>query len=138
MTAACPVEGGCLCGSIRFRLSGPPIQSGYCHCRWCQLNSGAPVVAWVEFPLAAFAYTRGTPGVYHASSWGQREFCSSCGSFLIYRERSAPISISINTAALDDPSLFPPAQHIFRAHRIPWFETADHLPRHDGAGPSRV
>lgn len=37
-------EGGCLCGALRYALSGPSIDAGYCHCRFCQRASGAPVV----------------------------------------------------------------------------------------------
>jgi hypothetical protein len=125
-----PIEGGCLCRAVRFRIDAAPVKSGYCHCRYCQLNSGAPVVAYVEVPIAAFAYTAGTPGVFHSSSWGQREFCAGCGSFLVYRDQQAPATVSINTASLDDPAPFAPTHHLFAARRIPWFDTADDLPRH--------
>lgn len=130
-----PVEGGCLCGAVRFRIAAPPIRSGYCHCRFCQLNSGAPVVAWSEIAIDAFAYIKGTAGIYRSSSWGQREFCAACGSFLVYRNQERPETVSINTASLDDPSPFPPTHHVFASRRICWFDTADDLPRHDEFAP---
>lgn len=133
--AVYPLEGGCLCGTVRFRISAPPAKSGYCHCRYCQLNSGAPVVAWIEVAIDAFAYVSGAPGVYRSTSWGQREFCAACGSFLLYRDRQAPHTVSINTASLDDPSPFPPTHHVFASRRIPWFNTADQLPRHAETAP---
>ena len=37
--------GGCLCGTIRYRLMSEPVDPGYCHCRMCQRFSGAPVMA---------------------------------------------------------------------------------------------
>lgn len=132
-TVTYPIGGGCLCRALRFNLGTAPIRSGYCHCRFCQLNSGAPVVAWVEVAIESFAYAAGTPVVYRSSSWGQREFCAACGSYLLYREQHAPTTVSINTASLDDPSLFPPTHHIFASRRIPWFDTADELPRYDEA-----
>jgi hypothetical protein len=131
-----PLAGGCLCGAVRFRIDAPPVRSGYCHCRFCQLNSGAPVVAWIEIPVAAFAYVAGIPGIYQSTSWGQREFCAACGSFLLYRDRHAPTTVSINTASLDDPSRFPPTHHVFASRRIPWFDTADALPRHAESAPA--
>jgi hypothetical protein len=131
-----PIEGGCLCGAIRLRIDAEPINSGYCHCRFCQLNSGAPVVAYVEVPIGAFAYLRGTPGVYRSSSCGQREFCAACGSFLLYRDQRDAKTVSINTASLDDPSPFAPTRHIFASRRIAWFDTADGLPRHAEFAPS--
>ena len=131
-----PVEGGCLCRAVRFRVAAPPMQSGYCHCRFCQLNSGAPVVAWAEVAIGAFAYTGAAPGVFRSSSWAQREFCQACGSFLLYREQEAPKTVSINAASFDDPSLFPPTHHVFASRRIPWFETIDDFPRYDEQPPS--
>jgi len=131
-----PLEGGCLCRALRFRIAAPPIRSGYCHCRFCQLNSGAPVVAWVEVPIGAFSYAGAAPGVFRSSSWGQREFCPACGSFVLYREQQAPKTVSINTASLDDPSSFPPTHHIYASRRVAWFDTADDLPRYDEAGPT--
>lgn len=130
-----PVEGGCLCGAIRFRITAAPIKSGYCHCRFCQLNSGAPVVAWIEVAIDSFACVKGTPGLYRSSAWGRREFCAACGSFLIYRNQEAPDTVSVNTASLDDPSPFPPTHHVFASRRIRWFDTADGLPRHDEFAP---
>lgn len=50
-------DGGCLCGKLRFRVTAAPLDAGYCHCRMCQRNSGAPVVAWVTFPAASWFYT---------------------------------------------------------------------------------
>lgn len=131
-----PVDGGCLCGAVRFRVSATPVRSGYCHCRFCQLNSGAPVVAWLEVPIDGFAYLAGTPGVYRSSPWGQREFCASCGSFLVYRNQDRPNTVSVNTASLADPARFPPTHHVFASRRICWFDTADDLPRYDEFAPS--
>ena len=50
-------EGGCLCGRIRYRASGPPHRPHYCHCRMCQRGVGAPLTAWVNFPLEGSVLT---------------------------------------------------------------------------------
>ena len=42
-----PLEGGCLCGGVRYRISAEPHHASYCHCRMCQRSAGAPVVAWL-------------------------------------------------------------------------------------------
>jgi hypothetical protein len=123
-------QGGCLCGAVRFSVTRPALESGYCHCRMCQLNSGAPVVAWAFFPVDAFAWIAGEAAVYHSSATGRRSFCAACGSYLVFFDEAHPAEISVNTASFDDPVAFPPQFHIFRASRIPWFETDDSLPRH--------
>ena len=38
---AFPVEGGCQCGAVRYRITGAPLAVYNCHCRDCQRSSGA-------------------------------------------------------------------------------------------------
>ena len=124
------VEGGCLCGHIRFRLEGEVTESGYCHCRTCQKQSGAPVVAWFAMAPSGFRYISGTPKTFRASGHATREFCGDCGTYLLFREDNPGATLGLNTATLDEPNLVPPDVHIWHASRIPWFETADTFPRH--------
>src|SRR5262249_48978202 len=35
-----PMEGGCTCRQIRYRLTGTPLIVHACHCRWCQRETG--------------------------------------------------------------------------------------------------
>ena len=41
-TLPLPLDGGCDCGHVRFRLHARPLFVHCCHCRWCQRESGAP------------------------------------------------------------------------------------------------
>ena len=36
-----PLDGGCSCGVIRYRMLMAPLFVHCCHCRWCQRESGA-------------------------------------------------------------------------------------------------
>lgn len=129
-------EGGCLCGQVRFRVTAAALDSGYCHCRMCQRNCGAPVVAWATFPAASFSWTAGQPGAYRSSARATRSFCPRCGSYLLFVSDDFPGEVSVNTASFDAPEAFPPRKHIFVESRIPWFQTADDLPRHVGYAAS--
>lgn len=131
------LEGGCHCGALRYRITAPPIDTGYCHCRICQRTTGAPVLAWTHVPIEAFDVTQGRPVVYKSSPWGERHFCGACGTQLLYRDSEAPKTLDINVGSLDDPEAVTPDYHIFTASRIGWFEVADKLPRHPDAGPDR-
>ncbi len=126
-------EGGCLCGRVRFQATAQPLDSGYCHCRMCQKNSGAPVVAFVTLPAAGVSWTAGAPGVYESSAHGRRLFCGDCGSFLAFRSEKDPTIVAINTASFDAPAACPPRKHIFTDSRIGWFRTDDRLPCHAGS-----
>ena len=128
-------DGGCLCGNLRFRVNTAALDSGYCHCRMCQQNSGAPVVAWTTFPIVSFSWIGAEPGTYASSLHAQRHFCTKCGSYLVFTSKESPAEVSVNTASFDDPGAFPPRKHIYAQSRIPWFHTADELPRYPGSNP---
>ena len=36
-----PMEGGCTCRHVRYRMETAPLFVHCCHCRWCQRESGA-------------------------------------------------------------------------------------------------
>ncbi|AXQ28452.1 GFA family protein [Solimonas sp. K1W22B-7] len=131
------LEGRCLCGALRYRITLPVIDAGYCHCRLCQRSAGAPVLAWLTVPMAQFAWLAGTPVVFHSSEHSQREFCGACGTQLLFRRSADPQTVDVTIASLDDPEQLPPQYHIWRQSRIGWFETADSLPRHEDSGPDR-
>ena len=131
-----PLEGGCLCGGVRYRISAAPRDVDYCHCRMCQRSTGAPVVPWLTVPSAALAWIEGEPAVYRSSQKAERLFCPTCGTQLVFREPAAPDKLDVTLASLDDPAAVRPTHHIWTASRIAWFETADDLPRYPEGGPS--
>ena len=127
--------GGCLCGAVRFEVQGTVTESGYCHCRTCQKQSGAPVVAWFAIAPESFRYTAGTPKTFRATDHATREFCGNCGTYLVFREDDPSATLGVNTATLDNPALVPPDFHIWHGSRVTWFETGDTLPRHAKGKP---
>ena len=130
-----PLEGGCLCGQFRYRVTAAPLDGSYCHCRMCQRSSGAPLQASAEFPIAAFEVLHGRLKAYRSSPWAIRRFCPDCGSQISFEPAEKAAYVSINVATLDRPETLPPRMHIWHEHRIPWFETVDNLPRYEREGP---
>ena len=124
------LTGGCLCGEVRYRITGVPVEAQYCHCRMCQRAHGAPVIAWLTVPLDAFAVTQGNPVAYRSSAKAFRHFCASCGTPLTWREADNPRLLDVSIGSLDNPEAVAPTMHVWTDSRITWFETADHLPRY--------
>jgi hypothetical protein len=117
-------EGGCLCGAIRYRVSGEPVATTLCHCRSCRRASGGTNVAWAVFDNHNFAWVNGFPGVYSSSAGIEWLYCRNCGSLVGYRRSSRPDHMDVTTGTLDDPGRFPPAVEIWIDHKIGW-ETFD-------------
>ena len=57
-----PIEGGCHCGALRYRVDEPLQHSSYCHCRICQRTMGSPAGVFAG-PIKPenFRYTTGEP-----------------------------------------------------------------------------
>lgn len=129
--------GGCLCGAVRYRISGAVAPTGvaYCHCTLCRRSSGAPVMPWATFPAAAIWLTNGQPASYASSRNALRQFCPACGTQLFFTYTVGEPEFDVAICTLDDPSLMVPRYHIWAAERLPWFEVADKLPRHADDGP---
>ena len=95
------------------------------------------MLAWLTVPISSFSYSIGHPQVFCSSSHSQREFCGSCGTQIAFRRSEAPKTVDVTLASLREPSRVAPEYHIWRQSRLPWFETADSLPRHEDSGPDK-
>jgi hypothetical protein len=130
-----PIEGGCLCGALRYRIAAAPHDAGYCHCQMCQRATGAPAVAWLTMASDGFAWISGEPATCRSSAGAERLFCGNCGTPMVMRTFAEPDLVDVTLASLDDPEAIRPDHHIWTASRIAWFDTRDDLPRHPGPGP---
>jgi glyoxylase I family protein len=122
------VEGGCLCGAIRYRASGAARFATLCHCRSCRRTAGAPAVAWVTFPRGSFAITRGEPACHRSSPPVQRRFCGRCGSPLTYEHDAFADAVDVTTASFDEPERFPPVDHTWVSDRLRWWRPEPRWP----------
>jgi hypothetical protein len=133
-----PAEGGCLCGAVRYRVSGESLARTLCHCRSCRLASGAPSLAWVVFRSSDFAFIAEPPIRFHSSPGVTRTFCGKCGTPLTYQRDTERSTIDVTTVTLDAADDFAPTKEIWVEHKLVWEtldETLPHYPR-SSVGPS--
>jgi hypothetical protein len=130
-------SGGCMCGAVRYALESDPYDPGWCHCRTCQLFSGAPAVAFATVPVGDWRVDQGAEHVrsVESSSFGHRQFCGRCGTGLTLQVEHQPEEIDFTICTLDEPDAVRPGFHIFTGSRIAWFDTRDDLPRHEKFRP---
>ena len=89
----------------------------------CRRWSGAPTVAWVEFPLTDFEWTSAgrIPQLFRSSEKTQRGHCPACGSALCALDDGYE-NISIVMGSLDRPNLIvPDERHSFRSAGPRWW-----------------
>lgn len=123
--ASFPLEGGCDCRQVRYRMQSRPLFVHCCHCRWCQRESGASFAlnALIESErvelLAGEVVLVDTPS---ESGQGQRiARCPSCHVALWSHYAGAgPVLKFVRVGTLDDPDALPPDIHIFTASKQPW------------------
>lgn len=117
------LEGGCLCGEIRYRVSGLPTHETCCHCSICRRASGAPFVAWFTTTSSGFEFTSGAPAEFDSSESGTRTFCRRCGTPLTFRSSELLAEVDVTTGSLDEPELIPPKDHTRVSSRLSWVES---------------
>ena len=79
------LEGGCLCGEVRYRIEVPVLYTDHCHCRMCQLGTGAPVMTWAAIEHKGLAFTTSSvPISYRSSAFVTPTFCRTCGTKLTF------------------------------------------------------
>jgi hypothetical protein len=132
-----PITGGCACGAVRYELKSAPFDAGWCHCRTCQLVSGAPAMVFASVPAGHLVWTTGGDKVtsFKSSTFGHRSFCGECGTPFLMQVDHQPETVDFSVATLDAPERVAPSFHIFWGSRIGWFEPGDDLPRHDRFRP---
>ncbi len=116
------IEGGCMCGKIRYVLTTDPTFSTMCHCSDCRHAIGAHSVPWVTVPVQHFVTIQGKPSHYKSSPNVLRTFCSTCGTPLTYRHMEHSSGIDITAGSLDNSEQFPPTKDVFVRDKLSWVE----------------
>ena len=130
------IEGGCLCGAVRYRIRGEPLSSGTCQCRTCRKAAAAAIVPWIHLDSENFSFTGGRPVDFNSSQSVTRTFCGRCGTPLTYWTTTYGRTIDVTTCSLDDPEAFPPVGHVWTSHSLSWVKLADGLPCFEEGPPS--
>lgn len=124
-------EGGCQCGSLRYRIEAPLQDIAHCHCSICRRSSGGILTTWVTVSRQAFQWLRGTPRAFASSASCTRYFCGDCGAHLALHTDLSPDTLDVTVATLDEPEQAPADRHIWVGSRLPWLTVDPQLPEED-------
>jgi hypothetical protein len=127
------LEGGCLCGDVKFNGTLPSKWVAHCHCSLCRRAHGAAFVTWVgmdaarcriDDPQSRLRWYESTPGA-------ERGFCSRCGSMLFFRSERWAGELHIARAQIVGDVDREPQAHVYWDMHVDWvkLDPNDGLPR---------
>jgi hypothetical protein len=120
-----PLEGGCDCRAVRYRMTTRPLFVHCCHCRWCQRESGASFALNAMIESDRVEVIGREPELVHTpsnSGKGQKiARCPVCRIAVWSNYAGAGDALRfVRVGTLDDPDRLPPDIHIFTASKQPW------------------
>ncbi|MDO9505463.1 MAG: GFA family protein [Hydrogenophaga sp.] len=103
------LEGGCLCGAVRFHVKQAPLRTLVCHCTFCQKMTGSSFYANSVFPMEAVAFNDCEVRKFeHTSdSSGKKicvEFCATCGTTVGLTFERWPSLRAVSRGCFDNPN----------------------------------
>lgn len=125
-------EGSCLCGAVRYLISGILGPIIYCHCRQCRKAQGTAFATNAPVDADRFQLVAGEDALtgYQSSPGKLRCFCRFCGSPIFSRRDSLPDVVRVRIGTLDTPTDQRPTAHNYVATKAEWFEIIDDLPQY--------
>jgi hypothetical protein len=123
--SAFPIEGGCDCREVRYRMETAPLFVHCCHCRWCQRESGASFALNAMIEADRITLLGAEPElVVTPSASGQGQEIARCPKCRIalwsHYAGAGPTVRFVRVGTLDAPDHLPPDIHIFTASKQPW------------------
>ena len=126
--------GGCMCGAVRYEVTGGSFGVIHCHCHSCRKHNGASVVTLAGYTADQVTFSGDERKVYESSPGVGRAFCGKCGTPLTWEGDGGDLGpiIEFHISTFDNPDDLVPTAHAFEPERISWFDVADMLPRYEG------
>jgi hypothetical protein len=126
-------KGGCLCGAIRYEVSGEPVDMRNCHCDDCRRATGASFSTNIFVKLEDLAVITGTTSTFqHRADSGNtmtKEFCSTCGSQLFNHSSGRPTVRVVRVGSIDDAWFVRPRANLYCSKALPFTHLAEGVER---------
>lgn len=119
------IEGGCLCGAIRYTINTPILQAAICHCAHCKKQSGSAFSYLVICEKAGYQQYGDTAVYLDVGDSGktvERHFCQRCGSPILSNVSGLQHLALIKAGTLDHPSAFQPSIEVYYDRHVEWLD----------------
>lgn len=130
-------QGGCLCGAVRYEITGSLRGVVNCHCEICRRLHGS-FGPHTKARKSDIRITKDSGLTwYETSNIARRGFCKMCGSSLFW-EPYEQQATGIIAGTLDTPTGLKTIGHIFTAEKGDYYGIDDGLPQFDGSSDGQL
>lgn len=125
-------QGSCLCGKVKFTISGDIDNIIHCHCSLCRKAQGSAFATNANVKKKDFNFSEGENNLtaYPASSTQNKYFCKTCGSPIMSKNTEYPEIIRIRLGTIESDISERPCAHIFTASKANWETICGDLPQY--------
>jgi hypothetical protein len=123
-------SGSCLCGAVKFEVTGGFQHFYLCHCRYCRKNTGTAHAANLFSTTAKLRWLSGeskTKTYSLPETRHQKCFCTECGAALPNIQMKGTLLV-VPAGCLDSRLSDRPDAHLFIASKADWDENLGSVP----------
>ena len=119
-----PLNGGCRCGAIRYRVNGVPAFTFACHCTDCRQLTASAFSIGLAVPDAGFAVIGGQPRMWtkiaDSGKPSHQYWCAVCHGWTHTVAEGSPGMVVVRASTLDSSDWVRPVGQIFLRSAYPW------------------
>jgi len=132
-------KGSCLCGKVRFEITGEIQSIIYCHCSQCRKAQGSAFATNGNVATEDFNFLSGVNELtgYESSPGQTKYFCKHCGSPIISKNESNPDNVRVRLGTIESDIIERPVAHIFITSKANWEDIQGDLPQFESYEPGR-
>jgi hypothetical protein len=133
------IRGGCLCGLIKYEITGKPFRVANCHCDDCRKVTGSAFATNIFFKQEEVNIKCGELKVFeHQSDSGSlmtKRFCHNCGSQIFAENSKRPGVISVKVGSIDNADFVKPDVNLYTANSLNFIKIDDSIENFEKMAP---
>lgn len=132
-------QGSCLCGEVRFNITGEIQDIIHCHCSLCRKSSGTAYATNGFVAVSDLQFVSGAQnlGEFELRPGKKRHFCVRCASPIYSSNSQDPRRVRLRLGVLDSDITERPISHNFVTSKANWENLDEDLPRYERHEPNR-
>jgi len=133
------LNGGCLCGQVRYQITGPRRDIINCHCQNCRRTHGH-VAAYtsVDKKDLLLIGQQSLKWYHDRSPDTYRGFCSECGASLFWDAKDENNKMAVSAGTLDAGHGLKTIGHIYVGEAGDYYEISDNLPQFECSSAGKL